>query len=439
MKQTRRNFVGTAAALGALATAAGWSSAGAATEPVRLSLAEFVKDPVRLASLRRGVAAMKALPPSDHRSWFWQAATHAYNDALYSEALARDPKVAGVNAKRYWNQCPHFGQCSADFLIWHRAFLFNFEHILRDASGDPAFALPYWDYSTPEGRAFPEAFAAEYLDGAKKSPNPLFHPTRNYDFTSGDTMLSDMVAQASRTMSAPNFYSAPGQTGFAGDFADKGAPVSGLIETRPHGDIHMVVGGWISGINANGAMSDIPTAAFDPVFWVHHANVDRLWVSWAQTRGKTWGPMPSDAWLDEKPWVFVDVNGNDVGESRRFYLERANLDVRYDIDDPAKLELALPPRRYAVGGALAGTMLPAAPKSAPAGGGMSPDMMQMMFQQIELAADYAPVEATPNAAVTREIGVERRSAPHRHMDSPGGSGNEEMQAAAPPEIGRAHV
>lgn len=21
-------------------------------------------------------------------------------------------------------------------------------------------------------------------------------------------------------------------------------------------------------------------AAFDPIFWVHHANVDRLWASW---------------------------------------------------------------------------------------------------------------------------------------------------------------
>jgi hypothetical protein len=397
-----------------------------------MTLADFAKDPARLASLRRGVAVMKARPPSDHRSWFWQAATHAYNDALYADALKRDPKIATVDAKRYWNQCPHFGQCSADFLIWHRAFIFNFERILRDAAGDPALALPYWDYAAPDGREFPAAFAAEFLDGTK-TPNPLFHPTRNYDFTNGDTQLSDTVALARTTMAAPNFYSAPGQTGFAGDFADEGAPVSGLIETRPHGDIHMVVGGWISGIDANGAMSDIPTAAFDPVFWVHHANIDRLWVRWMQTPGKTWGPAPPDFWLDEKPWVFVDVGGNDIGESRRFYLERANLDVRYDIDNPAKPELAVPPRRIMVGAAPGAV-------AAVAGGAMNPAMMSPMSRETELAAENVPVNATPNATVTREFGQPLRAGRHHHAISPGGSGNEEMQnapRAMPPMVGAA--
>ncbi|GEM_PF-706332 len=430
MAHTRRGFVGTAAALGALAGTGvtlrpAWAQAG----PVRSTLGEFAKDEKKLASLRRGVAVMKARAPSDHRSWFWQAATHAYNDALYADALKQDRAVAQVDSKRYWNRCPHFGQCSADFLIWHRAFLANFELVLRDAAQDADLALPYWDYTSVEGRDFPAAFLPEFLDGKRRIPNPLFHPTRNYDFINDETQLSDPVVVAFDTVHAPAFFSDVGVTGFAGDFADAGRPVSGLIETRPHGDIHMVVGGYITGINTNGAMSDIPTAAFDPVFWVHHANIDRMWVSWASTQGKQWGPLPPDSWLDEKPWVFLDVNGKEVRESRRFYMERANLDVRYDIDAPARPELALPRKLLLAGEqSAAGGASP----NSDAAAAMNPAMLAVMFNVIELAADNAPIDVTPNAAVTREVGEQPvRAGHHHHAVSPGGSGNEEMQNARP--------
>jgi len=42
----------------------------------------------------------------------------------------------------------------------------------------------------------------------------------------------------------------------------------------PHGTVHVTVGG------ENGHMSMVPLAAFDPIFWLHHANVDRLFALW---------------------------------------------------------------------------------------------------------------------------------------------------------------
>ena len=68
-----------------------WAEALAQTHPTRQSLASFSRDPAKVASLRKGVAAMKARAPSDPKSWFFQAAIHAYNDAAYNDALARDP------------------------------------------------------------------------------------------------------------------------------------------------------------------------------------------------------------------------------------------------------------------------------------------------------------------------------------------------------------
>ena len=122
----------------------------AQTHPTRQSLSTFVRDPAAWRRSGVGVAAMKARAPSDPKSRFFQAATHAYNDAAYADALARDPGVARVDAQRFWNKCPHFGQSSADFLIWHRAFIYNFERVLRDAAGRSDVALPDWDYSNPE-------------------------------------------------------------------------------------------------------------------------------------------------------------------------------------------------------------------------------------------------------------------------------------------------
>src|SRR4029453_19534788 len=38
-----------------------------------------------------------------------------------------------------------------------------------------------------------------------------------------------------------------------------------------HNDVHVWVGG---------SMSAVPVAGFDPVFWSHHAMIDRLWYLW---------------------------------------------------------------------------------------------------------------------------------------------------------------
>jgi len=59
------------------------------------------------------------------------------------------------------------------------------------------------------------------------------------------------------------------------DFDD----AAGSIESTPHGGIHLWVGGRFPP-PAEGWMAVFPTAARDPVFWLHHANIDRLWESW---------------------------------------------------------------------------------------------------------------------------------------------------------------
>jgi hypothetical protein len=45
------------------------------------------------------------------------------------------------------------------------------------------------------------------------------------------------------------------------------------LET-PHNQLHDVIGGQ------GGVMSDVSIAAFDPVFWLHHCNMDRHYYTW---------------------------------------------------------------------------------------------------------------------------------------------------------------
>jgi tyrosinase len=48
-------------------------------------------------------------------------------------------------------------------------------------------------------------------------------------------------------------------------------------------NVHDYIHGWTGGTDANGVGGDmgvVATSAFDPVFWTHHAMIDRLWYLW---------------------------------------------------------------------------------------------------------------------------------------------------------------
>ncbi|KAL4879315.1 hypothetical protein BJY04DRAFT_220171 [Aspergillus karnatakaensis] len=50
-----------------------------------------------------------------------------------------------------------------------------------------------------------------------------------------------------------------------------------------HNNIH----GWVGG-DFNGHMSQIPVATFDPLFWLHHCNIDRIFALWQSLNPDKW-------------------------------------------------------------------------------------------------------------------------------------------------------
>ncbi|STZ73990.1 Tyrosinase [Mycolicibacterium fortuitum] len=245
-----------------------------------------------------------------------------------------------VQPDKFRNQCQHF---SWYFLPWHRMYLRWFERIIRAAIADlddvdaqtrSTWALPYWDYSSgdPAHRRLPQAFLDTTLpDGA--TPNPLWVPGRNLNDGSSLPVSDVDLASALAPVDFAGIGGfAGGRTGFSHAGEDPGAAM-GPLEGTPHGAVHVGVGGLMGSFN---------TAALDPVFWLHHANIDRIW--------EIWRTMPDHADSTEAAWLagvtfhFHDENRAPVTETVQDVLTTdPQLSYRYeDITAPVTLEALMP-------------------------------------------------------------------------------------------------
>jgi tyrosinase len=253
-----------------------------------------------LAAMRRAVAAMKALPPSDPRNWTRFAEIHA-------------------------DFCPHGNWY---FLPWHRAYILSFERICQELSGKPDFALPYWDWTVD--REFPRAFSES------NRANPLFDPRPGV--ARGLALADDMVGPRviSRIMNSPDFEAfgstrPRGQNSTSPRWQQRAGSRTEL-EFNPHDGVHQSLGG---------NMAIIPWASRDPIFYLHHANVDRLWTAWnrrgnANSAERMWRDFAFTRQFVREGGRRWDVGVGELGSP-------AALGYRYDDDDgPFAADVTLP-------------------------------------------------------------------------------------------------
>ena len=246
----------------------------------------------------KAVAAARKTTFQDPRSWCYLAAVHGIRPPATPYAACPGSKPPAKDQALYWQQCQHQ---TWYFLPWHRGYVAYFEQIMgahvTDAGGPAGWALPYWNYSadTPEARQLPPAFLPDKEpDG---SPNPLFSPNRA--LTKGKSLPKSYVSLAALAIAQ-----------FAGDSVDPafGGPqttfshsgqTSGGLENVPHNVVHTGVGGWMNNPNS---------AALDPIFWLHHANIDRLWAVW-NGQGAQFQDPTDAAWLSGVNFQLHDKTG----------------------------------------------------------------------------------------------------------------------------------
>jgi tyrosinase len=100
--------------------------------------------------------------------------------------------------------------------------------------------------------------------------------------------------------------------------------------------VHLVLG-------RDGDLGSPATAARDPVFWLHCANIDRLWVKWTDPARGRIPPVDDDGWMKTK-FTFVDENGDDRVMTGAEVLDTQHqLGYRYDDDPPRAERLVMQP------------------------------------------------------------------------------------------------
>ncbi|MEA2080578.1 MAG: tyrosinase family protein [Pseudomonadota bacterium] len=157
------------------------------------------------------------------------------------------------------------------FLPWHRVYLLRLEEMLQ--SIDPTITIPYWRSS--EDQSFPGWLSGflPAVNGHTVTRNPGAPP-----------ILPDVTA-VNNVINNNN------------TFASFAPALEGIHNTG-----HVWVGG---------SMSTIANAPADPVFWMHHAEIDRIWNEWQGLNpGENPNLMGAAAVMD--PWSETETDTRSI-------------------------------------------------------------------------------------------------------------------------------
>jgi tyrosinase len=185
-------------------------------------------------------------------------------------------------------------------------YLYWFERIVRKMCGDPCWALPYWNWAPGSDLHLP----APFRDPASE----LYTVNRNPAMNNGTGSLNPLAVNVGSSFVLTNFF-------------NTNSTIQG-----PHGSVHVEVSGW---------MGSVPTAAQDPIFYVHHSNVDRQWNLWLAQGGGRSDPVFNTTWTNRQ-YTFFDENGNAVKMTACQILRAAQqLNYVYEGEPPQVLQYCL--------------------------------------------------------------------------------------------------
>jgi tyrosinase len=279
----------------------------AATSVVsRENVESWTADSPKLLLFRKALEAMQGVSDvalMDERGYQWVAAVHG-----------------GFGGLPY---CKHG---NGHFLTWHRPYILDMELKLRaqiarfvDQATADEWRLPYWDWAARDVQGLPEAFTAEtYDDDGTTRPNPL--------------------RSAPYRMPFPVDHEPPDATWRAPSPPERLQALRPLVEAamelsdyhdfrtaieNPHNKLHGWVGGFMSRYRS----------AFDPLFWVHHANIDRQFWQWQRGAGHMASIPRMVREYACQPFRFKDIRAEAFFDTRALgytYSEERQLVVRAD-------------------------------------------------------------------------------------------------------------
>lgn len=213
--------------------------------------------------------------------------------------------------RRFTNQV-HYGPA---FLPWHRHFLLRFEGALRRV--DPQLRIPYWDWTRDDSRNIDAEPWKSFFGGRNNQGGRFDSWDYNRAPRGADGRLPSLAAVANKLQ-------------------DNSFSSFRALEGTHHDGPHVWVGG---------TMASLLEAAADPLFYLHHANVDRLWAMWQQNNPQIAQYTLDEAATDQRP----DFDGSRIpiddpmpgGATPRSMLDHTSLGVIY-FERDQRLEDELP-------------------------------------------------------------------------------------------------
>jgi hypothetical protein len=246
--QTFKNWIINGCPLGSAVTQAAVAAAApAATGRVRKNVASL--SAAEIETLRTAFEGLMSRAPSDPNSYFALAGQHWLPHRWCAHHI--DP-----------------------FNPWHRVYINEFEEQLRSIKGCEGVTLPYWDIATPLPELLQKPPFASYVlpeDPGKdaKPPEPGYFPytTQRYPLAKiAQSLKENEVLEDIETSLKQSLW---------GSFVSGGYQ---KFSMQAHDGGHDSIGP---------TMGDQNVAAYDPVFWFFHCNIDRLWLKWQTAVGAT--------------------------------------------------------------------------------------------------------------------------------------------------------
>ena len=293
------------------------------------------------AAFVAAVRKLQTTPSPEDPSFTWYEQFVSWHRAAFSCAQARGPVGAAHN--------------SPLFLPWHREYLIRFENALQQVSNDPSVRLPYWDWTDP---ASTKAVFSDDMMG------PEGDPAQDYAVTSGPfakgtyelrvldpetvqgqiapqdpflvrrfgaygdgTVSLPTSADVRDVTSAPAYDTPPwdanspkkksfrnaveGWRGAEYPECTDGWQTITEVPGAPHA-MHNVVHIWAGGIWKDGAGKPragsivYNTSPNDPVFFLHHSNIDRLWSEWQASTSEQFPTEASGYTPQSTMWPWFD-------------------------------------------------------------------------------------------------------------------------------------
>ena len=242
------------------------------------------------------ISAMHRLAETDRRSWRGQALIHA-------------------------DFCPHGAARRPDFILWHRHYITYFERLCGELIGNPNFALPYWDWTANNGRLPAPFFANGPL-------NVTFWRDRS-DYQADNWGPERVTTNGTRGVTAtrglrddPRFGRAFEPNRVNAILRETNFSIfQSQLEGSPHNNGHIITGG------NTGHMVD-GLSPLDPIFWLHHCNVDRMAAQWQRAGNRI--PEQSVNYNGQ----FVDAAGNPQTVTAAQALEFEAMGFTYDLLTP---------------------------------------------------------------------------------------------------------